>query len=140
MKVYMSIGRIENLSLIILLLVDISLGMLKNGHSSVSVAWFTFDPCLSGSELRFSEDNFSVSACEGYEHRIALGSVGFSRGVHYWEFTIDRYSTDTDPSFGIARIDVAKDQMLGMITVTYLYMIVVLCCCMMELWLVITVR
>ncbi|KAF6210310.1 hypothetical protein GE061_013414 [Apolygus lucorum] len=83
------------------------------GLQTAEVAWFTFDPCLSGSELRFSEDNFSVSACEGYEHRVALGSVGFSRGVHYWEFTIDRYCTDTDPSFGIARIDVAKDQMLG---------------------------
>ncbi|XP_014251351.1 E3 ubiquitin-protein ligase TRIM9 isoform X1 [Cimex lectularius] len=83
------------------------------GLQTAEVAWFTFDPGLSGMELRFSEDNCSVSACEGYEHRVALGSVGFSRGVHYWEFTIDRYNTDTDPSFGIARIDVSKDQMLG---------------------------
>lgn len=78
----------------------------------VPVAWFTFDPCLGGPDLSFSEDNCSVT-CEGYEYRVALGSVGFSRGVHYWEFTVDRYEADTDPSFGVARIDVAKDQMLG---------------------------
>ena len=78
----------------------------------VTVAWFTFDPCLGPPELQFSEDNCTVS-CEGYEHRVALGSVGFSRGVHYWEFSINRYDSDTDPSFGIARLDVAKDQMLG---------------------------
>jgi hypothetical protein len=78
----------------------------------IAVAWFTFDPCLGPPELQFSEDNCTVS-CEGYEHRVALGSVGFSRGVHYWEFSINRYDSDTDPSFGIARLDVAKDQMLG---------------------------
>ncbi|KAL1139616.1 hypothetical protein AAG570_006598 [Ranatra chinensis] len=82
------------------------------GLQTAEVAWFTFDPCLGGPDLNYSEDSCSVS-CEGYEHRLALGSVGFSRGVHYWEFSIDRYDADTDPSFGIARIDVAKDQMLG---------------------------
>lgn len=55
---------------------------------------------------------FTVSA-DGWEHSVALGSVGFSRGVHYWEFTIDKYSADTDPAFGIARIDVSRDKMLG---------------------------
>lgn len=78
------------------------------------VAWFVLDPCLGGQGLVYSEDQASV-ACEGYEHRVALGSVGFSRGIHYWEFTLDRYDADTDPSFGVARLDVAKDQMLGSI-------------------------
>lgn len=62
--------------------------------------------------MNFSNDNRTVSA-DGWEHRVALGSVGFSRGVHYWEFTIDKYTADTDPAFGIARIDVARDKMLG---------------------------
>lgn len=53
------------------------------------------------------------ASCEGYEHRVVLSSVGFSRGVHYWELTIDRYHSDTDPAFGIARADVSRDQMLG---------------------------
>uniref|UniRef100_A0A182TGX6 B30.2/SPRY domain-containing protein n=1 Tax=Anopheles melas TaxID=34690 RepID=A0A182TGX6_9DIPT len=80
-----------------------------------SVAWFTFDSVLSGgpcSGLNFSSENQTVSA-DGWEHRVALGSVGFSRGVHYWEFTIDKYTADTDPAFGVARLDVARDKMLG---------------------------
>lgn len=75
------------------------------------VAWFTFDPLLSPG-LQYSSDHATVAA-DGWEHRVALGSVGFSRGVHYWEFTIERYDTDTDPAFGVARIDVARDKMLG---------------------------
>ncbi|VVC38148.1 Fibronectin type III,RING-type zinc-finger, LisH dimerisation motif,Zinc finger, RING-type,B-box, C- [Cinara cedri] len=82
------------------------------GLQTSEVAWFTFDPCLSSPELCFTPDNMTVT-CEGFEHRVALGSVGFSRGVHYWEFTVDRYDADTDPSFGIARLDVSKEEMLG---------------------------
>ena len=80
-----------------------------------SVAWFTFDPELSngaGTGLNFSNNNSTV-AVEGWEQRVALGSVGFSRGIHYWEFTVDKYTADTDPAFGVARIDVARDKMLG---------------------------
>lgn len=79
---------------------------------TVSVAWFTFDPLLTGPGLQYSEDSLRVSG-EGWEHRVALGSVGFSRGVHYWEISIDKFDADTDPAFGIARIDVARDKMLG---------------------------
>lgn len=81
---------------------------------SFTVAWFTFDKQLTGScsGLNFMNDNRTVSA-DGWEHCVALGTVGFSRGVHYWEFTIDRYTADTDPAFGVARIDVARDKMLG---------------------------
>ncbi|XP_059614320.1 E3 ubiquitin-protein ligase TRIM9 isoform X2 [Phlebotomus argentipes] len=85
------------------------------GLQTAEVAWFTFDTQLSGgpcSGLNFSNDNATVSA-DGWEHRVALGSVGFSRGVHYWEFTVDKYTADTDPAFGVARIDVARDKMLG---------------------------
>lgn len=58
-------------------------------------------------------NNNTTLTVDGWEHRVALGSAGFSRGVHYWEFTIDKYMADTDPAFGIARIDVARDKMLG---------------------------
>lgn len=63
-------------------------------------------------EVSISEDAMSAS-CEGYEHRVVLSGTGFSRGVHYWELTIDRIQSDTDPAFGIARCDVSRDQMLG---------------------------
>lgn len=79
---------------------------------SFAVAWFTFDPILSGLGLQYSDDTRTVSG-DGWEYRVALGSVGFSRGVHYWEFTLDKFDADTDPAFGIARIDVARDKMLG---------------------------
>lgn len=58
-------------------------------------------------------NNLTTVSVDGWDHRIALGSVGFSRGIHYWEFTINKYVADTDPAFGVARIDVARDQMLG---------------------------
>ncbi|XP_011193074.1 E3 ubiquitin-protein ligase TRIM9 isoform X2 [Zeugodacus cucurbitae] len=85
------------------------------GLQTAEVAWFTFDPILSGgagSGLVFSNNNATVSV-EGWEHRVALGSVGFSRGIHYWEFTVDKYTMDTDPAFGVARIDVNRNKMLG---------------------------
>ncbi|XP_017779922.1 PREDICTED: E3 ubiquitin-protein ligase TRIM9 [Nicrophorus vespilloides] len=82
------------------------------GLQTAEVAWFSFDPVLSGPGLHYSEDSLTVTG-EGWEHRVALGSVGFSRGVHYWEFSIDKFDADTDPAFGIARIDVARDKMLG---------------------------
>ena len=47
------------------------------------------------------------------DDRIVLGNVGFSKGVHYWEITIDRYDNHPDPAFGIARFDTTKDAMLG---------------------------
>ncbi|XP_055300878.1 E3 ubiquitin-protein ligase TRIM9 isoform X1 [Sitodiplosis mosellana] len=85
------------------------------GLHTAEVAWFAFDPALSdanSSGLAVSNDLSTVSV-DGWEHQVALGSVGFSRGVHYWEFTVNKYTGDTDPAFGIARIDVARDRMLG---------------------------
>jgi len=97
---------------------------------SPSVAWFTFDDdaddggdgdgrdttaaAAAAAETRLSADALTATT-DSYEPRVLLGSVGFSRGVHYWEFTVDRYDNGTamDPAFGIARRNVTRDAMLG---------------------------
>ncbi|KAM9294134.1 E3 ubiquitin-protein ligase TRIM9 isoform 1-T1 [Gastrophryne carolinensis] len=76
------------------------------------VAWFAFDPGSAHSDIIFSNDNFTVT-CNSYDDRVVLGNTGFSKGVHYWELTIDRYDNHPDPAFGVARIEVLKDVMLG---------------------------
>lgn len=76
------------------------------------MAWFTFEPRLSGADLLYLDDNRTVTGT-GFDHRVAVGSVGFSRGIHYWEVTVDEYTADADPSIGVCRIDVCRDMMLG---------------------------
>ncbi|NP_001392312.1 E3 ubiquitin-protein ligase TRIM9 isoform 29 [Mus musculus] len=76
------------------------------------LAWFAFDPGSAHSDIIFSNDNLTVT-CSSYDDRVVLGKTGFSKGVHYWELTIDRYDNHPDPAFGVARIDVMKDMMLG---------------------------
>ncbi|XP_053290514.1 E3 ubiquitin-protein ligase TRIM9 isoform X8 [Pleuronectes platessa] len=76
------------------------------------IAWFTFDPASAHPDIIFSNDNLTVS-CNSYDDRVVMGNSAFSRGVHYWEMTIDRYDNHPDPAFGIARGDVLKDVMLG---------------------------
>ncbi|KAM6181842.1 E3 ubiquitin-protein ligase TRIM9 isoform 22-T22 [Erethizon dorsatum] len=78
----------------------------------MKVAWFAFDPGSAHSDIVFSNDNLTVT-CSSYDDRVVLGKTGFSKGVHYWELTIDRYDNHPDPAFGVARMDVMKDVMLG---------------------------
>ncbi|XP_030070362.1 E3 ubiquitin-protein ligase TRIM9 isoform X3 [Microcaecilia unicolor] len=76
------------------------------------VAWFAFDTSSAHSDIIFSNDNLTVT-CNSYDDRVVLGKTGFSKGIHYWELTIDRYDNHPDPAFGVARLDVVKDMMLG---------------------------
>uniref|UniRef100_A0A8C5NKJ6 Tripartite motif containing 9 n=1 Tax=Junco hyemalis TaxID=40217 RepID=A0A8C5NKJ6_JUNHY len=83
------------------------------GISKLSVfAWFSFDPSSAHADIIFSNDNLTVT-CNSYDDRVVLGKTGFSKGLHYWELSIDRYDNHPDPAFGVARIDVLKDAMLG---------------------------
>ena len=77
-----------------------------------SVAWFSLDPESAHTDVIFSNNNLTAT-CRSFDHRIILGDVGFSKGIHYWEVTIDRYDCFTDPAIGIARFDVDKEIMLG---------------------------
>nr|XP_028577593.1 E3 ubiquitin-protein ligase TRIM9 isoform X2 [Podarcis muralis] len=76
------------------------------------LAWFSFDPNTAHSDVIFSNDNLTVT-CNSYDDRVVLGKTGFSKGLHYWELSIDRYDNHPDPAFGVARMDVLKDVMLG---------------------------
>ncbi|CAJ0968492.1 unnamed protein product [Ranitomeya imitator] len=78
----------------------------------MTVAWFAFDPGSAHSDIIFSNDNLTVT-CNSYDDRVVLGKTGFSKGVHYWELTVDRYDNHPDPAFGVARVEVMKDVMLG---------------------------
>ena len=76
------------------------------------MAWFTMDPSTAHPDILFSNDNLTVT-CNNYDDRVVLGTVGFSRGVHYWEVVIDRYDNTPDPAFGVVRFDASKDVMIG---------------------------
>ncbi|XP_048342548.1 tripartite motif-containing protein 67 isoform X7 [Sphaerodactylus townsendi] len=76
------------------------------------VAWFTFDASSAHRDIVLSNDN-QTATCSSYDDRVVLGTAAFSKGVHYWELHVDRYDNHPDPAFGVARINVVKDMMLG---------------------------
>ena len=51
---------------------------------------FSVDPELSHPDIVLNRDSTTMT-CTSFENRVALGDVGFSRGVHYWEVLIDKY-------------------------------------------------
>jgi tripartite motif-containing protein 9/67 len=76
------------------------------------VASFSLDPSTAHPDVQIGPDLMSAN-CSSFDHRVVLGSLGFSRGVHFWEFTVDKYDGNADVAFGIAKPGVAKDNMLG---------------------------
>uniref|UniRef100_A0A3Q3AZR1 Tripartite motif containing 67 n=1 Tax=Kryptolebias marmoratus TaxID=37003 RepID=A0A3Q3AZR1_KRYMA len=76
------------------------------------VAWFTFDPSSAHRDVVLSNENQTAS-CNSYDDRVVLGTAAFSKGVHYWEVSVDRYDNHPDPAFGVARINTMKEMMLG---------------------------
>ncbi|XP_048342581.1 tripartite motif-containing protein 67 isoform X11 [Sphaerodactylus townsendi] len=78
----------------------------------MKLAWFTFDASSAHRDIVLSNDN-QTATCSSYDDRVVLGTAAFSKGVHYWELHVDRYDNHPDPAFGVARINVVKDMMLG---------------------------
>ena len=77
-----------------------------------TVAYFTLDPATAHHDVLFSNDNMTITS-SSFDDRVVLGTVGLSRGVHYWELSIDRYENNKDPAFGIALQCVSRDRMIG---------------------------
>jgi len=76
------------------------------------IATFKLDDETSHRDIVFSNDGRTMK-CLSFENRVALGDVGFSRGKHYWEVTIDKYEGNPDPAIGVAQEDCNKDSILG---------------------------
>ncbi|KAA0187146.1 E3 ubiquitin-protein ligase [Fasciolopsis buskii] len=76
------------------------------------LTWFHMDPSTACPDLLLTNGNRTITS-QINEDRVILGSTGLSRGVHYWEFTVDRCDPGGQPAFGIARVDCNKEIMLG---------------------------
>ncbi|CAH8487776.1 unnamed protein product [Heterobilharzia americana] len=75
--------------------------------------WFHLDIATAVPEILLTNGNRTVTS-QLSEDRVILGSTGLSKGVHYWEFTVDRCDPGGQPAFGIARYDCNKEIMLGL--------------------------
>lgn len=78
-----------------------------------AAANFTFDAKSAQAPLTLSRGNMTVSSTSVDNHTV-LGTVGLSQGIHYWEVVVDKVENNPDPAFGIARLDVARNGMLGL--------------------------
>ena len=83
-----------------------------NRFKFVLVAWFALDPKTSHPDILLTNQN-STCTCTSFDDRVVLGDIGFARGKHYWEITIDRYDGNPDPAMGVAYVDTVKDSILG---------------------------
>uniref|UniRef100_A0A8R1DW27 RING-type E3 ubiquitin transferase n=1 Tax=Caenorhabditis japonica TaxID=281687 RepID=A0A8R1DW27_CAEJA len=76
------------------------------------VAWFQLTKSPSQRDMILSNDCATLSG-NSLEYRTVLGSIAFSKGVHYWEVTIDRHDGNADVVIGVAQPAVNRNLMLG---------------------------
>lgn len=79
---------------------------------TAEVAWFQLEPSTAHPEMVISNNNCTLSS-SSFEYRATLGTVGFGKGIHYWEVSVDRHAGNADVVVGIAKADVCRDLMLG---------------------------
>ncbi|GMR58256.1 hypothetical protein PMAYCL1PPCAC_28451 [Pristionchus mayeri] len=79
---------------------------------TASVAWFQLTKSASQREIFLSNESHSLTATT-IDYQTILGSVAFSKGVHYWEITVDRFDGNADIVVGVARHTVNRNLMLG---------------------------
>ncbi|PIC24820.1 hypothetical protein B9Z55_017992 [Caenorhabditis nigoni] len=79
---------------------------------TAQVAWFQLTKSPSQRDMILS--NECATLCGNtLEHRTVLGSIAFSKGVHYWEVTVDRHDGHADIVIGVAQPAVNRNLMLG---------------------------
>ncbi|CAB3397524.1 unnamed protein product [Caenorhabditis bovis] len=76
------------------------------------VAWFQLTKSPSQRDMVLSNDCATLSGST-LEYRTILGSIAFSKGVHYWEVTIDRHDGHSDVVIGVAQPAINRNLMLG---------------------------
>ena len=68
-------------------------GKLEDVHGEVELSQkylFTMDPQHHFSTVKISPDRLSVTCTGGESRNLALATVGFTAGVHYWEVKVDK--------------------------------------------------
>uniref|UniRef100_A0A158R403 B30.2/SPRY domain-containing protein n=1 Tax=Syphacia muris TaxID=451379 RepID=A0A158R403_9BILA len=82
------------------------------GLQTAAVAWFQLTKTPSQRDIQLSNECLSVTSAT-VDYRCILGSIAVSRGVHYWEVTVDRHDGNSDIVVGIAQPLVNRQAMLG---------------------------
>ena len=71
-------------------------------HSSSRLPPIKFDPNCHASSLKLSRDNRTVACISSEGRCTAFGSVGFTKGVHYWEVKIEHSEQPGSIFIGVA--------------------------------------
>ncbi|CAJ0582232.1 unnamed protein product, partial [Mesorhabditis spiculigera] len=79
---------------------------------TAQVAWFQLTKSPSQRDMQLTNECMTLSGSTT-EHRTVLGSIAFSKGVHYWEVTVDKYESNADIVVGVAHPSVNRNLMLG---------------------------
>uniref|UniRef100_A0A7E4VX68 Fibronectin type-III domain-containing protein n=1 Tax=Panagrellus redivivus TaxID=6233 RepID=A0A7E4VX68_PANRE len=82
------------------------------GLQTAHVAWFQLTKSSSQRDVVLSNERATLTGV-GLDYRVVLGNVAFSRGVHYWEITVDQFDGNGDIVIGVAQPSVNRHTMLG---------------------------
>uniref|UniRef100_A0A914QBW2 B30.2/SPRY domain-containing protein n=1 Tax=Panagrolaimus davidi TaxID=227884 RepID=A0A914QBW2_9BILA len=76
------------------------------------IAWFQLTKSSSQRDVILS-NNRATLTCTTLNYQVVLGTVSFSRGLHYWEITVDKFDCNSDVVVGVAQPSINRSIMLG---------------------------
>uniref|UniRef100_A0A5S6QUH1 RING-type E3 ubiquitin transferase n=1 Tax=Trichuris muris TaxID=70415 RepID=A0A5S6QUH1_TRIMR len=79
---------------------------------TAEAAWFQFNSDSCHPDIVIEQNNSSL-ASSSLDYRVVLGTVGLSRGRHYWEVHVSSHDANADVVIGVATEDVSRNIMLG---------------------------